>query len=115
MGSGTSTPVFIAIFTFYIFLFALMGLINESFHSAYATPTISAPPTTNFGSSVPVLGDIVDFLIAVAVYIWAGFSILISGISFSITGIPVIFSTMIFLPLSMTIIFMLANLARGNE
>jgi Na+-transporting methylmalonyl-CoA/oxaloacetate decarboxylase gamma subunit len=111
MGSASNVPVVIFVFTFYVFIFYLMGNINENLgQSQYTTSSVDTPTKpadTDF--------TIFDLLIGIPSFIWNTITILFEGMLFTIVGIPVIFSALIFTPLIIAIWYVGMSYVRGNS
>lgn len=110
MGSNTNAPIIIAIFTFYIFIFGLLGLINDSIDTGYEASTLEEPtvPTTE---ELSIFG----LIIGIPTFIFSVISIIFQGMLFTITGIPYIFTLLLFAPLTITIFYIGVSFIRGSS
>lgn len=104
MGNNSNAGVTLAIFTFYIFIIILMGLINTSMSDSTISTSLSADQLTGSATGIAE-GDFGFFD-----FVSAAFNVFVSGITFSLTGIPIWASIILFLPLGITIIYLVAEL-----
>ena len=95
-GAGnTNAFLILGIFSFYIFVFVMLGLIGESQYQASNGYTKPSDP-----SAGGFLSDIAFFF---------------SGIGFTITNIPVWANSLIFLPLGITVFYIILSFFRGSS
>lgn len=90
MGSSTNSTIILSVFTFYLVIIVLMGFIGSEHLKSAIDP--DHPPSG-------ALSDIGFF---------------ISGIGFSISELGV-WNVAFFLPLSITVAYILVSLARGSS
>lgn len=111
MGAGTNTGVVIFVFTFYLFIFAMMGEIQTSMDtSGVGTSQLdqpAVPATPSFG--------LFDALSGILSFIWGAVTLILQGMLFTITGIPFLFTTMIFTPLAIALLYIGTSLVRGSS
>lgn len=95
MGASTNAPIILSIFGFYVFVIVMMGLIGGSaISTSLSTPS---NPTTN-----PL--SIFDYV-----------SYFFQGIGFSISELGIIGNSLLFLPLGITIAYIVASFVRGSS
>lgn len=88
-----------------------MGLVNNSMNTNTYRPssvTVPTQPDTQDFSAF-------DLLIGIPIFIWHAIETVFQGMAFTITGIPVIFSTLLFTPLAITLWVVGMNYLRGNS
>lgn len=95
MGSGTNTPIVIAIFSFQLFIIVIMGLIGGSIQANTIASTPSDPGILSF------LSDTLGFFI--------------SGLHFALTNIPAVFNLLLFLPTIIGLFYILVSFLRGSS
>jgi hypothetical protein len=105
MGNNSNAGVTLAIFTFYTIIIIIMGLANtelndNSITTNQNTGSISAAVDGAAGQQLSFFG-----------FISAAFQVFINGIYFSLVGIPVWASILLFLPLGITILYLVLELA----
>lgn len=93
-GAGTNAPLILSIFAFYIFIIVMMGLIGGSI---IANRTFSTPDNPNG----------LTFLSQVGYFF--------GGIGFVLSNIPAWANTLLFLPLSITLVYILLSFFRGSS
>ena len=87
---GVTKPVLIlTIFTFYVGLTVILGLMGTSF---LPESNIDTPP------GEPSLSSPLDFIV-----------FFFAGLSFTITGMPIWFNILLFLPLGITVAYILID------
>lgn len=94
MGANTNAPIILSIFTFYIFIFIILGFVGSSFAAS-----------TSFGN--PENPDAFTFLTSISYFF--------TGIGFSISSIPAWANILLFLPLGVTILYIVLSFFRGSS
>lgn len=92
--ANTNAPIILSIFTFYIVIIVLMGFIGGSI---VANKTFSTPDSPNA----------ITFLVQIGYFF--------SGIGFVLSGIPAWVNIILFLPLSITLVYILLSFFRGSS
>lgn len=95
MGSSTNTPIVIAIFSFQLFIFILLGLIGGSFQASQSVVQPSNPGILSF--------------------LFDAFTYFVHGLTFSISNIPSVLTALLFLPTAIGLFYILVSLARGSS
>lgn len=105
---GSSIGFIVTVFTFYIFIFIMLGMVSDATgDTTYTAGSISTSGVTTSNSTctdtgldqlVCYVGKIFDLGVSILTVIWQGFL-------FSITGLPTVFSILLFMPLSIGIIY----------
>lgn len=96
-GTIGNTGVVLSIFTFYVFISVLLSLIGASASDV-------TPPTT------PPNPGVLDYL-SIA---FSGIGYFISGMAFSIGALGPVFSTLLFTPLAITMLYVILSFIRGT-
>lgn len=91
MSGNTNAYIILSVFTFYIFIGVLFGLIGMS-ASSFGTP--ETPSGVSFLSQV---------------------SYFFSGIGFTLSNLPLWANTLLFLPLGITLFYIVLSFFRGNS
>lgn len=96
MGTNTNAPMILGIMGFYIFLTVLLGLFGSSYQ-ANSSDVLEQPDAP----------DTVGFLSAISIFF--------TGLTFAITGLPVWATALLFLPLSITLLYIILSWLRGSS
>lgn len=94
MGANTNAPIILSIFTFYIVIFVILGFVGSSFEASTSFDTPDDPDGLSFLSQIGYF---------------------FGGIGFSISSLPAWANIMLFLPLSIVLLYILLSFFRGSS
>lgn len=143
MGASTNAPIILAIFAFYIFIFALLGLIGGSIQASRdftSIPTVSPPQATYqvtqqlngtgtvcsflskfnpFSSCNPLFnpsnGSVFTTITSSVGIVFDAIAFFFNGLFFSLSNIPAVINILLFAPLAITLLYIIVSLARGSS
>lgn len=94
MGANTNAPIVLGIMGFYVMVAVLLGLFGSSYQASATIGSPSAPDEISFLSSI-------------------GF--FFAGITFTIAALPVWATTLLFVPLGITMLYIVLSWLRGSS
>jgi hypothetical protein len=97
MAVSTNAPIVLSVFAFYIFIGVIFGLVGSSLqHTALTSTTIDPPKTPGL---LTFLSDIGSFF---------------SGVFFTIGLLPLWANTLLFLPVTFVLVYLVFSFLRGT-
>lgn len=109
-----NTPVVLAIFTFYICIFVILGYVGSNAQLCKAL-TNSPRCTEDFAMTLGPTHVQANWFTSVIVAVWDFVGFFVNGIGVMIFGLPIWANTLIFLPLGTTLLYIVTVVARGGD